>query len=193
MASSITGLSLFCHAQSPELSRKPAPLPSASSVSLPFTDKPHFNSLVTGPCADGNARRHFGGFKGSLSGFVPCAIATPNSVLSEEAFKSLGRGFSEEDEPGVSENEDYATVDDGSGGVSEDELAVSMLGLPQRLVEALEKRGITHLFPIQVLLLSSFLGFRKLRDKIVLFGLLVLFSHTQTVCVFAILQSFRML
>lgn len=31
-----------------------------------------------------------------------------------------------------------------------DELAVSNLGLPQRLVEALEKRGITELFPIQV-------------------------------------------
>lgn len=112
---------------------------------------------MTGPGSDGNARRHFGGLKGSLSGFVPCAIATPNSVLSEEAFKNLGRGFSEEDEPGVSENEDDASEDEGSGGVSEDELAVSKLGLPQQLVETLDKRGITHLFPIQVFLPSSFI------------------------------------
>ena len=31
-----------------------------------------------------------------------------------------------------------------------EELAISKLGLPQRLGESLEKRGITHLFPIQV-------------------------------------------
>ncbi|KAK4769152.1 hypothetical protein SAY86_027302 [Trapa natans] len=110
------------------------PYPVAWSVSLPFTEKPHFNSLVTGPCTDGNARRHFGGLKGSLSGFVPCAIATPNSVLSQEVFRNLGRGLSE---------------DNDGEGVSEDELAVSMLGLPQRFVDTLEKRGITHLFPIQ--------------------------------------------
>ncbi|KAK4761485.1 hypothetical protein SAY87_029369 [Trapa incisa] len=127
------------------------PYPVAWSVSLPFTEKPHFNSLVTGPCTDGNARRHFGGLKGSLSGFVPCAIATPNSVLSQEAFRNLGRGFSE---------------DNDGEGVSEDELAVSMLGLPQRLVETLEKRGITHLFPIQVLLLSPFPVFCELAQEL---------------------------
>ena len=61
------------------------------------------------------------------------AVATPNSVLSEEAFKSLG----------LSDN--GSEEDDG------EELAISKLGLPQRLGESLEKRGITHLFPIQVL------------------------------------------
>ncbi|KAH0940082.1 hypothetical protein HID58_007543 [Brassica napus] len=59
------------------------------------------------------------------------AVATPNSVLSEEAFKSLG----------LSDN--GSEEDDG------EELAISKLGLPQRLGESLEKRGITHLFPIQ--------------------------------------------
>ncbi|KAH0855553.1 hypothetical protein HID58_007909 [Brassica napus] len=58
-------------------------------------------------------------------------LATPNSVLSEEAFKSLG----------LSDN--GSEEDDG------EELAISKLGLPQRLGESLEKRGITHLFPIQ--------------------------------------------
>ncbi|CAN6970178.1 unnamed protein product [Brassica rapa subsp. trilocularis] len=65
----------------------------------------------------------------------PSAVATPNSVLSEEAFKSLG--LSDEFDLEVS------SEDDG------EELAISKLRLPQRLGESLEKRGITHLFPIQ--------------------------------------------
>ncbi|KAL0692331.1 hypothetical protein Bca4012_059511 [Brassica carinata] len=64
------------------------------------------------------------------------AVATPNSVLSEEAFKSLG--LSDESDTNSEDSED-----DG------EELAISKLGLPQRLGESLEKRGITHLFPIQ--------------------------------------------
>ncbi|CAH8382070.1 unnamed protein product [Eruca vesicaria subsp. sativa] len=59
------------------------------------------------------------------------AVATPNSVLSEEAFKTLGL------------SDEYDAEDDG------EELAISKLGLPQRLGESLENRGITNLFPIQ--------------------------------------------
>ncbi|CAA7017200.1 unnamed protein product [Microthlaspi erraticum] len=78
----------------------------------------------------------------SSSLLIPSAVATPNSVLSEEAFKSLG----------LSDHDEYDL--DGAGSSSDnsddvEELAVSKLGLPQRLGEALEKRGITHLFPIQ--------------------------------------------
>ncbi|KAL8555011.1 hypothetical protein ACS0TY_002989 [Phlomoides rotata] len=83
--------------------------------------------------------------------FVPSAVATPNSsVLSEEAFKGLG-GFGK----GVHDVSDSEFEDDFGGegedivAVDEDELALSKLGLPQRLVETLEKRGITNLFPIQ--------------------------------------------
>ncbi|XP_058084022.1 DEAD-box ATP-dependent RNA helicase 3, chloroplastic [Magnolia sinica] len=75
--------------------------------------------------------------------FISSAIATPNSVLSEEAFKGLG-GFSKED--------DYSLQTDGSEGEAaedDDNLAIASLGLPQQLVDSLEKRGITHLFPIQ--------------------------------------------
>ncbi|XP_038716242.1 DEAD-box ATP-dependent RNA helicase 3, chloroplastic-like [Tripterygium wilfordii] len=79
-------------------------------------------------------------------GFVRYAIATPNSVLSEEAFKGIAgfsnKGDSDED-GGGSEDESV------SGAVSEDELAITNLGLPQPLLDALLKRGITHLFPIQ--------------------------------------------
>ncbi|KAF8099361.1 hypothetical protein N665_0245s0039 [Sinapis alba] len=67
----------------------------------------------------------------------PSAVAAPNSLLSEEAFKSLG--LSDEFDLHGDNNDD----DDG------EELAISKLGLPQRLGESLEKRGITHLFPIQ--------------------------------------------
>ena len=68
----------------------------------------------------------------------PSAVATPNSVLSEEAFKSLGLSDEFDLEEGSSSEDDA------------EELAISKLGLPQRLGESLEKRGITHLFPIQV-------------------------------------------
>ncbi|XP_073269398.1 DEAD-box ATP-dependent RNA helicase 3, chloroplastic [Primulina huaijiensis] len=85
---------------------------------------------------------------GASNSFVTPAVATPNSsVLSEEAFKGFGefgRGVIseseyEEDEGGLDGNE--------GGGVGE--LEVSKLGLPPRLVETLQKRGITQLFPIQ--------------------------------------------
>ncbi|KAK6915756.1 GUCT protein [Dillenia turbinata] len=79
------------------------------------------------------------------------AIATPNSsVLSEEAFTGLGN-FSEESLQSEFESETEETFEEEEKkeGGGEDELAVSKLGLPKTLVDTLEKRGITHLFPIQ--------------------------------------------
>ncbi|CAN8255838.1 unnamed protein product [Cochlearia groenlandica] len=75
----------------------------------------------------------------SSSLLIPSAVATPNSVLSEEAFRSLG--LSDHDGIDLESDDD----DDDNG----EELAISKLNLPQRLGESLEKRGITHLFPIQ--------------------------------------------
>ncbi|XP_044480821.1 DEAD-box ATP-dependent RNA helicase 3, chloroplastic-like isoform X6 [Mangifera indica] len=103
--------------------------------SLPFADKPHFNVFITSsnkPLV----------FRSSGLGFVASAIATSNNVLSEEAFKGLG-DYS--DDSG-SLDKDYESED---VSVDEDELAISKIGLPDRLVDTLEKRGITHLFPIQ--------------------------------------------
>jgi len=98
------------------------------------------------------------GLRRSLRSFVTSAIATPNSVLSEEAFKKLGTGGFSESKVDASEDEG-GFVSEGSEteSVSEDNLALSKLGLPQRLVESLEKRGITHLFPIQVCFILCFL------------------------------------
>lgn len=86
---------------------------------------------------------------------VPSAVASPNSVLSEEAFKGLGDfskssldGEEGEDRYYGSEEEEAAG---GSAVMSEEELAIANLGLPEQLVNTLEKRGITHLFPIQVM------------------------------------------
>lgn len=84
----------------------------------------------------------------SSSLLVPSAVATPNSVLSEEAFKSLG--LSDHDEYDLDGDNNNVEADDG------EELAISKLSLPQRLEESLEKRGITHLFPIQVCLFCMF-------------------------------------
>lgn len=81
---------------------------------------------------------HYSSSSSSL--LVPSAVATPNSVLSEEAFKSLG----------LSDHEDEFDLDGDVSSDDGEELAISKLGLPQRLGESLEKRGITHLFPIQV-------------------------------------------
>lgn len=91
------------------------------------------------------------------------AIATPNSVLSEEAFKKLGTGGFSESEVDASEDEGGFLSEGGKAErVSEDELALSKLGLPQRLVESLEKRGITQLFPIQRAVLTPALEGRDL-------------------------------
>jgi ATP-dependent RNA helicase DDX21 len=75
---------------------------------------------------------------------VAAAVAAPNSVLSEHAFKRLQLGSDDEDE--------YGSEGEAGPGFERDaeELAVARLGLPDELVATLEKRGITHLFPIQV-------------------------------------------
>ncbi|GMP63544.1 hypothetical protein CsSME_00025183 [Camellia sinensis var. sinensis] len=105
--------------------------------SLPFSAT-HFRPKQLSGCA-------CGGGGGGLS-FVVSAVATPNSsVLSEEAFKGLG-GF---DEDSLEDYESETEPSTSSGAGSEDELVVSKLGLPRRLVESLHNRGITSLFPIQ--------------------------------------------
>lgn len=85
------------------------------------------------------------------------AVVTPNSsVLSEEAFKGIG--VFGKDSLNVSKTEYESEVkDDESGSKNENELAISKLGLPYRLVQSLEKRGITELFPIQVRVFFFFL------------------------------------
>lgn len=85
--------------------------------------------------------------------FVVSAIATSSSMLSEEAFKGVVGGFGKEDVESDYESEDEFDneIDDGVvEEASEDVLAIDNLGLPKPLVESLQKRGITDLFPIQV-------------------------------------------
>ncbi|KAL7584428.1 hypothetical protein Lser_V15G44808 [Lactuca serriola] len=122
----------------------------SSPLAFPLSsDKTHFTSL--------SRLRHNSvgvGVGGGGSTFVASAIAARNSVLSEEAFKGLGvfeEGSSLEDDGDTEyddESEFEASIDDGNDD-DDDELSVRRLGLPQRLVETLVKRGITKLFPIQ--------------------------------------------
>eukprot|EP01018_Ginkgo_biloba_P023843 Gb_35745 [translate_table: standard] len=75
---------------------------------------------------------------------APAAVASTNTIISEDAFKGLGLSSS-----GLNLETDY-DFDDGSDTQHDaDDLAISKLNLPQELVQALAKRGITHLFPIQ--------------------------------------------
>ncbi|XP_059652179.1 DEAD-box ATP-dependent RNA helicase 3, chloroplastic [Cornus florida] len=143
-SSSIIGVSSIYQTPTQDLSRRTTTNPP---LSLPFAaEKTHFSALKASTT---RLRLSQLNGVGGNSSFVASAIATPNSsVLSEEAFKGFG-GF-DEDSLGASESEyDYepesASEDDGS----DDELAVSKLGIPQRLVESLKNRGITELFPIQ--------------------------------------------
>ncbi|WCJ26807.1 DEAD-box ATP-dependent RNA helicase 3 chloroplastic [Euphorbia peplus] len=140
MASSVIGVSSIFHTPSIELSNRRNNTPSSNlptcSFPLNLPDKSHFNSLVLHYSKNGQS-------------FVPSAIATPNSILSEEAFKGLGGRLSGFEDDGDSVDYESGSDDAGSVVADADELAVSKLGLPQRLVESLAKRGITELFPIQ--------------------------------------------
>ncbi|KAK9147184.1 hypothetical protein Sjap_007087 [Stephania japonica] len=74
------------------------------------------------------------------------AVATPNSVLSEEAFKGLGDFTKDVLDHAHSHSHSHSSEGGETRGA---DLSIANLGLPQQLVETLEKRGITHLFPIQ--------------------------------------------
>ena len=89
------------------------------------------------------------------------AIASPNSVLSEHAFKRLGLGGSDDEDEEYGSDTEGAVVALPQGDA--DELAISRLGLPAQLVATLEKRGITHLFPIQVTSSAFFSAVELLR------------------------------
>lgn len=139
-SSSIIGVSSIY--QSPSLQTIPRKYPIPPSVSLPFSEKTHLNNAL----------------KARNLRWVSSAIATPNSVLSEEAFKgfkeefskgSFGVGADEEEFDDEDEDEDEFESEIEGSGVSADELDVASLGLPQKLVDSLAKRGITQLFPIQ--------------------------------------------
>ncbi|KAF2942130.1 DEAD-box ATP-dependent RNA helicase 3, chloroplastic isoform 2 [Oryza sativa Japonica Group] len=105
------------------------------------------------------ALRRAGGGRWAAAG----AIASPNSVLSEHAFKRLQLSDEEEEEEEGAYGSDEEGVEAVGGGEGdEDELAIARLGLPEQLVSTLEKRGITHLFPIQRAVLIPALDGRDL-------------------------------
>ncbi|RWR94471.1 DEAD-box ATP-dependent RNA helicase 3, chloroplastic isoform X1 [Cinnamomum micranthum f. kanehirae] len=144
MSSIIAGISSFHH-QSPspspclELSKRTSSSPSPSPLQK-FPLGGGGGGLLK-PCkfqGFGHPFPFSSSLRISFSRHCPCAIATPNSVLSEEAFKGLGLSKDDADD-------DYAS----EAASSEDNLAVSDLGLPQQLVDTLQKRGINNLFPIQ--------------------------------------------
>lgn len=160
-SSSIIGVSSIYQATPSylELSKRP------TLSLLPFLEKSHFNCLKASSGANIHFRFRQAVIGGNGNPFVASAVVTPNSVLSEEAFKGLG-GFGK-DSLDVSDSEYESEEDDVVVGetsvVNKNELSISKLGLPQKLVETLESRGISELFPIQVCLffagISRFINF----------------------------------
>ncbi|KAK4273350.1 hypothetical protein QN277_021770 [Acacia crassicarpa] len=153
--SSVIGVSSIYQTPSLELSKRATTsIGATTSLSFQFSDnKSHFNSVLRAHLSNSGCGNLKSGTKPRAS-FVPSSIATPNSsVLSEEAFKGLGGGFSDKDSlDDVTENDDYGydfETEASSAVDSGEELDISKLGLPPRLVESLQQRGITHLFPIQ--------------------------------------------
>lgn len=152
---SFLGVSSIYQSPTLELYRRTALTTTPPVLSLPLSEKCHLNNVLkaynTGqkPFSFDSTGTLRSGFKQQSLGFVPSAIATPNSsVLSEEAFKGLGGSFAKDS---LDDYYDSGPPPSSAASAEHDELAVSKLGLPQRLVDSLEKRGITSLFPIQVL------------------------------------------
>ncbi|KAF7126607.1 hypothetical protein RHSIM_Rhsim11G0111300 [Rhododendron simsii] len=149
------------HHRATAMARSSSIIPVSTTLSLPFSSSAFTKATAA----------HFRPKppSGAVS-FVASAVAsTNNSVLSDEAFKRLG--LFDEDSLNVRDDDDDGgfgskigrTASPGAVGSDDgDELAVSNLGLPQRLVEALEKRGITELFPIQRAVLAPALEGRDL-------------------------------
>lgn len=169
---SVLGVSSSLQALSLEVSRRvPMPLPAAlSSSSSSFfnsVDRTHFLGL---PGSKNSSKRtiesllkryctefHVHEFTKFLPSPVlksstfqsSAAVSSPNSIISEEAFKGLGLSSG----GGLDLSDDY-DYEDGIGNnvlVDSDEgnLDLRSLNLSPELVQALANRGITQLFPIQ--------------------------------------------
>ncbi|KAK7284483.1 hypothetical protein RJT34_19229 [Clitoria ternatea] len=137
--------------QTPTLELFKRPTTSSTTTTATTTSSLRFHSLDSKNSHFNNVLRTHRHFKGlglnPTFSFLPSAIATPNSsLLSEEAFKGLTQDFADEDDD--DDEFGYASESEPSSPAS-DELDISKLGLPSRLVDTLQNRGITHLFPIQ--------------------------------------------
>lgn len=81
------------------------------------------------------------------------AVATDFVVAQKDRRGSFGysRGTDSEDEDeSEGEDDDEVIRVDNQSVDDADQLAISQLGIPDAVVEALAKRGISQLFPIQV-------------------------------------------
>ncbi|KAL9141081.1 hypothetical protein ABFS82_14G079700 [Erythranthe guttata] len=146
-SSSIVGVSsIYQTNPSLENSRKPTAA-AAPPLSLHFSTA-HYPFRAFSSSSAAAAARLKNGAGASIS-FVPSAVATPNSsVLSEEAFRGLG-GFGKGGAAISVSDGEYEDSELEFEAASVDELDMTKLKLPRRLVETLEKRGISQLFPIQ--------------------------------------------
>ncbi|XP_050273332.1 DEAD-box ATP-dependent RNA helicase 3, chloroplastic [Quercus robur] len=141
---SFIGVSSIYQTPTLELYRRTTPTTAATKDNKSLL---HFNYVLKAYYNTNTNQTHKPHHSLSL---VPSAIATSNSsVLSEEAFKGLGAldaYYDDDDDDNINSSGAAAT---STSPEDDHELAVSELGLPQRLVQSLHTRGITHLFPIQ--------------------------------------------
>ncbi|GFY94356.1 DEAD box RNA helicase [Actinidia rufa] len=154
-SSSIIGVSSIYKTHSLNLSRKATATPPLSLTLA--AEKPHFSGLKPQPISATNR------LEAASRSFRRRLRLPISSLLSEEAFKRLDR-FDKES-LNVSDA-DYDSEDEAtsSGADSEDELAISELGLPQRLVESLESRGLHNFSPFKLLEQESLNSALELSD-----------------------------
>lgn len=100
-------------------------------------------------------------FLGHESATETNAVAT--DFIVERLGYALGTESEEDESEEFDEDAEVLRVDNESMDDA-DQLDISRLGIPAAVVSALEKRGITQLFPIQVLQQTQFLeGSRNLK------------------------------
>jgi ATP-dependent RNA helicase DDX21 len=86
-----------------------------------------------------------------LGGVSMCGMERGSGLASEMALMQSWREFSSQPDSFLDDESSSSGEEEGFGRrrTAKDELAIDSLGVSAAIVEALAKRGITHLFPIQ--------------------------------------------
>ena len=103
-----------------------------------------------GASAPWDAQRASLAFTESSFSSLSTELSAVATEIAPTSLFGLTDGLVSDEEYGVDSDEEEIIHVDNESVDDEDELAVANLGIPKAVVEALAKRGIERLFPIQV-------------------------------------------